>query len=171
MAFCRCEWRKGFYLPLAKIRKKKWVMRRCWKRKECLFKQHDHWQAALMEIEEPWTGNYGHWIQTVLGSNIGSAAYTSCHLSGPFFLCRMGMMLSTLPDGCKDEKCLFCAWQIIMCVLPGLERSLEEGNGNPLQYSCLENSRWRTLVGYTVHGVQQSRIRLELLHFLLLLSR
>lgn len=31
-------------------------MRRCWKRKECLFKQHDHWQAALTETEEPWTG-------------------------------------------------------------------------------------------------------------------
>ena len=23
MALCRCEWRKGFYLPLAKIRKEK----------------------------------------------------------------------------------------------------------------------------------------------------
>ena len=23
MAFCRCEWSKGFYLPLAKIRKEK----------------------------------------------------------------------------------------------------------------------------------------------------
>jgi len=23
--------------------------------------------------------------------------------------------------------------------IPGLERSPEEGNGNPLQYSCLEN--------------------------------
>ena len=25
--------------------------------------------------------------------------------------------------------------------IPGLERSPGEGNGNPLQYSCLENSR------------------------------
>ena len=25
--------------------------------------------------------------------------------------------------------------------IPGLGRSLEVGNGNPLQYSCLENSR------------------------------
>ena len=25
-------------------------------------------------------------------------------------------------------------------LIPGLERSLGEGNGNPLQYSCLENS-------------------------------
>ena len=37
---------------------------------------------------------------------------------------------------------------------PGLGRSPGEGNGNPLQYSCLENSMdrgpWR---GTTVHGV------------------
>ena len=26
-----------------------------------------------------------------------------------------------------------------MGLIPGLERSLREGNGNPLQYSCLEN--------------------------------
>jgi len=25
------------------------------------------------------------------------------------------------------------------CSIPGLGRSLGEGNGNPLQYSCLEN--------------------------------
>ena len=34
--------------------------------------------------------------------------------------------------------------------IPGLERSPEEGNGNPLQYSCLENpvdrGAWRTTV-------------------------
>ena len=28
-------------------------------------------------------------------------------------------------------------------LIPGLERSPEEGNGNPLQYSCLENSKDR----------------------------
>ena len=27
-----------------------------------------------------------------------------------------------------------------MGLIPGLGRSSEEGNGNPLQYSCLENS-------------------------------
>ena len=26
------------------------------------------------------------------------------------------------------------------CLIPGLGRSPGEGNGNPLQYSCLENS-------------------------------
>ena len=42
-----------------------------------------------------------------------------------------------------------------------LEGLLEEGNGNPLQYSCLENpmdrGAWRT----TVHGITQSQIQLS----------
>ena len=34
--------------------------------------------------------------------------------------------------------------------MPGLGRSTEEGNGNPLQYSCLENPHGqRSLVGYS----------------------
>ena len=37
--------------------------------------------------------------------------------------------------------------------VPGLGRSPEEGNGNPLQYSCLENSMGRGPCWATVHGV------------------
>ena len=38
---------------------------------------------------------------------------------------------------------------------PGSERSPEVGNGNPLQYSCLENSMDnRSLVG-NIHGSQR----------------
>ena len=41
-----------------------------------------------------------------------------------------------------------------------------EGNGNPLQYSCLEKSHgWRTLVGYSPWGRKESDTT-ELLHFL-----
>ena len=35
--------------------------------------------------------------------------------------------------------------------IPGLGRSPGEGNGNPLQYSCLENG-WKSLVGYSPQG-------------------
>ena len=38
---------------------------------------------------------------------------------------------------------------------PGLERSPGEGLGNPLQYSCLENSIDRTAWQATVHGVAE----------------
>ena len=37
--------------------------------------------------------------------------------------------------------------------IPGLGRSPGEGNGNPLQYSCLENSMDRAAWWATVHGV------------------
>ena len=37
--------------------------------------------------------------------------------------------------------------------IPGLERSPGEGNGNPLQYSCLENSMDRGAWWATVHGI------------------
>ena len=37
--------------------------------------------------------------------------------------------------------------------IPGLGRSLGEGNGNPLQYSCLENPMDRRAWQATVHGV------------------
>ena len=40
---------------------------------------------------------------------------------------------------------------------PGLGRSLEEGNGYTLQYSCLENSMDRGAWRATVHGVAKSQ--------------
>ena len=38
-------------------------------------------------------------------------------------------------------------------LIPGLGRSPGEGNGNPLQYSCLENSMDRGTWQAIVHGV------------------
>ena len=42
--------------------------------------------------------------------------------------------------------------------IPGLGRFPGEGNGNPLQYSCLENSMDRGARWATVHGVTKSQI-------------
>ena len=41
-------------------------------------------------------------------------------------------------------------------LIPGLERAPGGGNGNPLQYSCLENLMDRGAWPATVHGVTQS---------------
>ena len=41
--------------------------------------------------------------------------------------------------------------------IPGSGRSPGEGNGNPLQYSCLENPMDRGAWQATVHGVAKSR--------------
>ena len=41
--------------------------------------------------------------------------------------------------------------------IPGSGRSPGEGNGNPLQYSCLKKSHgWRNLVGYSPWGHKES---------------
>ena len=45
--------------------------------------------------------------------------------------------------------------------IPGLGSSSEEGNGNPLQYSCLENSMDREAWRATIHRVAKSRTRLS----------
>ena len=42
-------------------------------------------------------------------------------------------------------------------LIPGSGRSLGEGNGNLLQYSCLENSMDRGDWWATVHGVAKSQ--------------
>ena len=40
--------------------------------------------------------------------------------------------------------------------IPGLGRSTGEGNGNPFQYSCLENPIHRGAWNTTMHGVTES---------------
>ena len=42
-------------------------------------------------------------------------------------------------------------------LIPGSVRSSGEGNGNPLQYSCLENPVARGARGATVYGVAKSQ--------------
>ena len=49
--------------------------------------------------------------------------------------------------------------------IPGLGRSSGEGNGNPLQYSCLEKSHgWRSPVGYSPWSCKELDMT-ERLHF------
>ena len=46
-------------------------------------------------------------------------------------------------------------------LIPGSGRSPGEGNGNPLQYSCLENPMDGGAWWATVHGVAKSQTRLS----------
>ena len=52
-------------------------------------------------------------------------------------------------------------------LIPGSGRSPAEGNGNPLQHSCLENPMDRGAWWATVHGVAKSQTRLSDFSFLL----
>ena len=47
-----------------------------------------------------------------------------------------------------------------MGLIPGIGRSPGEGNGNPLQYSCLGNPMDRGAWWATVHEVEKNRTRL-----------
>ena len=49
-------------------------------------------------------------------------------------------MVRSLPANARDTR--------DVCLIPGSGRSSEVGNGNPLQYSCLENSMDRGAAGF-----------------------
>ena len=49
--------------------------------------------------------------------------------------------------------------------IPGLGRSPGEGNGNPLQYSCLENPMDRGTWQATIHGVSRESDATEQLNY------
>ena len=48
--------------------------------------------------------------------------------------------------------------------IPGSGRSPGERNGNPLQYSCVENSMERSLVGYSPWGHKEFNTTEQLTH-------
>ena len=54
-------------------------------------------------------------------------------------------MVKNLPANARDAR--------DVSLIPGLGRSSGEGNGNPLQYSCLENPMDREAWHATVHVV------------------
>ena len=64
-----------------------------------------------------------------------------------------GSAVKNLPASARDAA-----------LIPGLGRSPGGGNGNPLQYSCLENSMGRGAWWALVHGVEDSWARLATEH-------
>ena len=68
-------------------------------------------------------------------------------------------MLQGFPGG-PDSKESACNAGDLGCI-PGWERSPEEGNGYPLQYSCLENSMDTGTWWAHVHGVTQNQTQLR----------
>ena len=90
----------------------------------------------LVEIETKWVNHY------VLGINDYNLVFRRCiypcNSKGTEFACNSGDQGS----------------------IPGSGRSYEEGNGNPLQYSCLENPMDRGAWRATVCGVAKSGIQL-----------
>ena len=82
-----------------------------------------------------------------LGQSAEETKMTEVH---PFNHCPPG-----LPGG-SDGKESACN-EGDLGLIPGLGRFPGEGNGNPLQYSCLENPMDRGAWWATVHGVSKSQ--------------
>ena len=80
-------------------------------------------------------------------------------------------MISGFPDGSvvKNLPAMqeSCRWHRS---IPRLGRSPGAGNGNPLQYSCLENPMDRGAWWATVHGVTESQMWLSSTIYILLLK-
>ena len=73
--------------------------------------------------------------------------------------CTIATLYGGFPGG-SDSKESACNLGDLGSI-PGWGRSLEEGNGNPLQYSCLENPMDRGAWWVTVHRVAKSWVQLN----------
>ena len=73
-----------------------------------------------------------------------------------------------LPGGSEGKETACNAGDL--GTIPGSGRSPGGGNGNPLQYSCLENPMDRGAWWATVHGVAKSQTQLSNEHYLLQLD-
>ena len=70
-------------------------------------------------------------------------------MSGTLGASQVVLMVKNLPANAGDIRDVGS--------IPGLGRSPGEGNGNPLQYSCLGNPIDRGAWHTTVHGVTKSK--------------
>ena len=74
-------------------------------------------------------------------------------LKNIFFFCLFIWLYPVLDFPCSSVSKEYAFNAGDQGSIPGLGRSPGEGNGNPLQYSCLENSMDRGTWWATVHGV------------------
>ena len=97
-------------------------------------KNHGFWGGTINDTEDYFKRGFWHWIF--------SATHSICL---PF----------DFPGGSGGKVSAYNAGD--PGLIPGSGRSPGEGNGNPLQYSCLENPMDGGAERATVHGVAKSR--------------
>ena len=71
------------------------------------------------------------------------------HSPNDVWASQVALVVKSLPENPGDLR--------DVGLLPGSGRSPGEGNGNPLQYPCLENPMDRGAWWATVHGVAKSQ--------------
>ena len=77
----------------------------------------------------------------------------------PSFICREGHLKPGFPGGSDDKESAHNAGNLDLIARSG--RSPGEGNSNPLQSSCLENSMDKGASWATVHGLTKNRTGLS----------
>ena len=123
----------------------------------------DVWMASLTQWPWVWASSRNWWwtgkpgeLQSVESDRVGHNWVTelnwterSCNVFS-----QPKRVLWGFPSGSDSKESASNA--VDLGSIPGLGRSPEEGNGSPLQYSCLENpmdgGAWRA----TIHGVTKS---------------
>ena len=84
-------------------------------------------------------------------------------------ICYTPVMILDFPGGSEGKASVCNAGDLGW--IPGSGRSPGEGNGNPLQHSCLENPMDGGAWQATVHGVAKSWTQLSDFTFFLLLFK
>ena len=84
-------------------------------------------------------------------------------------ICYTPVVILDFPGGSEGKASVCNAGDLGW--IPGSGRSPEEGNGNPLQHSCLENPMDGGAWQATVHGVAKSWTQLSDFTFFLLLFK
>ena len=81
------------------------------------------------------------------------AELTLLFLGKLFVNCIVSLKISLVAQVVKNQSKIRETWVRSL----GREDPLEKGNGNPLQYSCLGNSKDRGAQQATVHGIVKSQ--------------
>ena len=118
-------------------------------RKTMDYRQKNIWRILYLRRNcrsELWnvTCGEGHMIWVTTGTRKMKDTWNRFELS----LQAHGSVVKNLPASAGDAR--------DVGLIPGLGRSPGEGNGNPLQYSCLENPKDRGAWQPTVHGITKS---------------
>ena len=117
-------------------------------------------QLRLHTLTSGGTVSIPHWATKILhaallGQSFSWALYWIPHLNYPI---KLSISKRGFSDGSEGKESACNAGDTGTVVsIPGPGRSPGEGNGNPLQYSCLKNPMDRGAWQATVHEVMKNR--------------
>ena len=99
------------------------------------------------------------YLRQIILKNCSGNSNETLHWTSIISLCLVSGMVWGFPGG-SEVKASACNVGNLGSI-PGSGRSPGEGNGNPLQYSCLENHMDGRAWWVTVHGVVKSWTQLS----------